>query len=311
MNSNVPQTSVKEAVDEYLFNKQHSLTNKTRRWYTQKLNIFSACCERNGIRLDQVKARTVQSFVQSLPPEYSTYTKHGYVQVVKGFLNWCVDEEDFEHCVSERSVKKIELPKVEHTEIEIFTSVQIKSLFNACEKMPYPVRDKAIISLLLDTGMRVSELAYDTTRPEETTGLRMGNVYLEPFDTHLKIMGKGRKEREVGLGDQARIALRRYITRYRGKSQSPYVFLGRTGEPLSVRGVELVVSRLGEIARVPYCHCHRFRHTFAVTYLLNGGNELMLMKIMGHTSLNATQVYARAMTQTQARSGKSVLDSLK
>ena len=148
MQSNLSQTLVKEAVDEYLFNKQHSLTNKTRRWYTQKLTMFSVWCEQNSITLDQVKARTVQAFVQSLSPEYSTYTKHGFVQVVKGFLNWCVDEEDFEHCVSERSVKKIELPKVEHTEIEVFTPVQIKALLHACEKMPYPVRDKAIITLL-------------------------------------------------------------------------------------------------------------------------------------------------------------------
>jgi len=135
-------------------------------------------------------------------------------------------------------------------------------------------------------------------------------VYLELHDAHLKVMGKGRKEREVGLGEQSRLALRRYITRYRNKSESPYVFLGRTSEPLSVRGVEQVITDLGESARVPNCHPHRFRHTYAVNYLLNGGSELMLMRLLGHTSLNATQVYTRAMSQQQVRSGQSVLDSL-
>lgn len=105
-------------------------------------------------------------------------------------------------------------------------------------QMPYPVRDKAMVSVPIDTGIRVAELAFDPSRPEETTGLRMEHVFLELHDSHIKVMGKGRKEREVGLGEQSRLALRRYITRYRRRSDSPYVFLGRTGEPLSVRGVE-------------------------------------------------------------------------
>lgn len=301
-------TSIRTVVDDYLWSNQHSLTSKTHRWYTQKLGVFVDWCEQANLTLEHIKARTVSEFLSSLPQELSSYTKHGYAQVIKGFLRWCADDEDLG--VTERSVKKIEMPKVEVSEIEIFTPLQLKALLKACNKMPYPARDRAILSILIDTGIRVSELAFDATRPNETTGLRLENVFLELHDSYLKVMGKGRKEREVGLGEQSRVALRRYITRYRGKSQSPFVFLSRTGEPLTVRGVEQIITNVGEIARVERCYPHRFRHTFAVSYLVDGGSDLKLMKLLGHTSLHATQVYVRTMSRLQARNGQSVLDNL-
>jgi len=75
--------------------------------------------------------------------------------------------------------------------------------------------------------------------------------------------------------------------------------------------LEQLILDLGDLAGVPDCHPHRFRHTFAVSQLLNGTSDLVLMQVLGHTSLEATKIYTRAMTQIQARqAAPSVVDRM-
>jgi site-specific recombinase XerD len=300
-----------DAIDEYLGSKQNSLTHKSFTWYTQRLTAFEAWCRSRKLTdLTQITAPHVQQFIQTVPST-NTYTRHGYVQVVKGFLNWCSQDEEMG--VRERVVRRIELPKIEVSEVEIFTDGEIMKLFRACERMPYPHRAKAIVHLLLDTGLRASEICYDGTRPEEQTGLRMEHLVMgSSEDSYVWVMGKGRKSRTVGLGNETRMALKRYLHRERGRCECEYVFLSRRDEPLSVRMLEQFVKDLGGESGLENCYPHRFRHTFAVNQLMQGTSDLVLMRLMGHTSLEATKVYTRAMTQLQARKASfSVVDRIK
>src|ERR1700694_587759 len=100
------------------------------------------------------------------------------------------------------------MPKLQVKIIETFTKDQVKAMLAACEKEfdhNLAVRDRAILYVLYDTGIRASELR----------GLTLDHVYLRPDDAYLKVLGKGDKWREVGLGKDARTALHRYLTRYR------------------------------------------------------------------------------------------------
>lgn len=303
--------NIGDAIDEYLGSKQNSLTHKSYTWYTQRLTAFDRFCRDKRLTdLTQITAPHVQQFVQTVPST-NTYTRHGYVQVVKGFLNWC--SQDDELGVRERTVRRIELPKVELSEVEIFTGGEILKLFRTCERMPYPHRSKALTHMLLDTGLRASEICYDGSRPQEQTGLRIEHLVLgNADDSYCWVMGKGRKSRTVGIGNETRMALKRYLHRERGRSDCEYVFLSRRDEPLSVRMLEQFIKNLGEMSGVENCYPHRFRHTFAVNQLMNGTSDLVLMRLMGHTSLEATKVYTRAMTQLQARKSQvSVVDKIK
>ena len=134
------------------------------------------------------------------------------------------------------------------------------------------------------------ELCYDATRPEEETGLRLTNITLtRGTESYIWVMGKGRKPRTIGLGQATAIAVRKYLNRERGHSESPYAFLSRGDEPLSVRMLQQFLHRLGNLAKVEDVHPHRFRHTFAVDQLLNGVSDFVLMQLLGHTTLESQQ----------------------
>ncbi len=301
------------AIEEYLLAKQNTLTTKTFRWYAYFLDRFEQwCMERSDPinMLAQVTPGVVQAFAADTTT--NTHTRHARAQIVKGFLSWCAG--DAETGVKRSLVERIEMPRLVQSDVELFTPSDINKLISMCDKLYYPHRNRALIHVLLDTGIRASELCFDSERPAETTGLRMDNLFLSRSeDAYLRVLGKGMKSRTVGMGHETNLAVRRYLNRERpGIHPGGFVFLAQGGAPLSVRMLQHFLADLGERAGVPDCHAHRFRHTFAVSQLLAGTSDLVLMRLLGHTSLEATKIYTRAMTQVQARrAAPSIMDRMK
>jgi site-specific recombinase XerD len=294
---------ITDAIEEYLAAKKNAVTHDTYAWYAILLDQFQVWSNSHSlVHLNEIKPTHISQYVADTPSK-NTHTRHGRAQVVKSFLQWCA--EDDEMGVKDRTVKRIEMPKIEQSEIILFTDSEMRALFKACNQMRNPHRNNAIVHTLLDTGVRASELCYDATRPEEETGLLSTNLFLGRDDSYIRVMGKGRKPRSIGLGTNSSSALRRYLNRERGHSPSPYVFLSRGDEPLSVRMLQQFLHQLGTLAHVDDCHPHRFRHTFAVSQLMHGTSDLVLMQLMGHTTLESTKIYTRAMTSLQARQASS------
>lgn len=299
------------AIEEYLAVKQNSITTSTYEWYATFLSLFADWCTQHQlIDLSALTPPHIQQFVAASPTP-NTHTRHARAQVIKGFLAWCAEDPDMG--IKERTVKRIQMPKMEQSDVSIFSDEEIFRLFRACEKTKHPHRNRAILHILLDTGIRAAELAFDSTRPEEETGLRLENIiFSRAGDSFVRVMGKGRKVRTVGIGQETQLAIRKYLNRERTRSESPYVFLGQNRDPFSVRMLQQLLHRLGELADVSDCHTHRFRHTFAVSQLMNGTSSLVLMQLMGHTTLEATKIYTRAISHVQARkAASSVVDRMK
>jgi site-specific recombinase XerD len=303
---------VREATHEFQQAKLH-LSRFTRSGYKQRLAVFASWCEQQGLTLETITVRHVRAFIEDVrkrmgkqgSPVRSTTTRT-YAQVIKEFLLWCAKEEEFEEFVSPRLATRVEVPRAERPIIETFTPEQLAALFQAADLQPFAVRDKALLAVLIDTGARVGEIC----------DLTLDCVWLDADDSYIKVTGKGRKEREIALGRTARIALRRYITRYRKPKHAgcSHVFLARTGEPLTVSGLQQLIVRLGEDAHIKGVRCspHTFRHTFACQYLLGGGDIYKLSRLMGHTSVKVTERYLGAIKSKQARQGgHSVLNHLK
>lgn len=135
----------------------------------------------------------------------------------------------------------------------------------------------------LDTGIRLDELV---------------NLKLSKIDFaigEMTVFGKGRKERKVPVGTQAKKALMDYVTMQRSEPVNPkhedLVFINADGYPITHDSVEKVFQRVRKAADVPKFHPHVCRHTFSVRYLMNGGDAFSLQKILGHTSLEMTRRY--------------------
>src|SRR6266567_1023029 len=133
---------IHEAIEEYLGSKQNSIARKTYEWYALFLSKFDAWCKEQGLTdLTQITILHIQRFVASAPTT-NTNTRHHRAQIVKGFMAWC--SRDDEMGVREKMVTRIEMPKVEQPDVEIYTPAEISKIFRACEKAKHPLRNREI-----------------------------------------------------------------------------------------------------------------------------------------------------------------------
>ncbi|HBN96227.1 MAG TPA: tyrosine recombinase XerC [Firmicutes bacterium] len=147
-------------------------------------------------------------------------------------------------------------------------------------------RNRTMFELLYATGIRVAELV----------GLNVQDI--DARNQYIRVMGKGRKERIVPVGEYALDSLNTYLGRYRlellGGKQENALFLNARGHRLTSRGVQYV---LDECSRHLQIHKnispHVFRHTFATHLLDNGADLRSIQELLGHSSLSTTQVYTK------------------
>lgn len=157
-----------------------------------------------------------------------------------------------------------------------------------------------ILSVFLDTGLRLSELI----------NLTLNDVNVDDGSILVR-HGKGGKPRVVRIGNKAQKALWKYVTLYR-KGSSNRLFLNRNGEPFNFFGVSIFLKRLGDKAKVKV-HAHQLRHTFAISFLRAGGDVFSLQYLLGHSTLSMTQRYLQSLNANDAANAHkkfSPLDNL-
>ncbi|MBA7475085.1 Tyrosine recombinase XerC [subsurface metagenome] len=233
----------------------------------------------------------------------SPATVYHYGKVLKFFFTWAKEEE----YLTQNPAARLPLPRPRYRQVEPYSNQEVKAMLDTLEQdtqnhPPYlGIRNLAIISLFVDTGLRLSELA---------------NMKLSDLDPRLnqaRIMGKGAKLRVVPLNGQARKALKRYLTSAR-QPGGDELWKTDSGEPLSWCSIKVMVNRLKRRAGVrggggP----HRFRHYFA-THCLDNGLDLNTVRLLlGHATLNMVLRYSAYVDVQQAllsHSQSSPLDTL-
>jgi len=271
----------------------------TTRWYTGKLQIFKAYLKGNGFPTDVTRISTghIRAFLAHLRSDVkadennpnkptrdqplSSRTIQGYARTLKAFYSWLYREG----YVNDNPMKLVKIPKASKIIVETLTERQIRRLLKAIDcTTPLGFRDRCIILILLDTGIRLSELA----------GLTINDVDLESGE--LKVTGKGQKQRLVPIGANVQKALWKYLNKYRPDPAYPSIdslFLNRMCMPMSPDSIYRMIKRRSQKAGIHGVRCspHTFRHTFAKNFLLNGGDVFTLQKILGHTSLEVVRMY--------------------
>jgi len=205
---------------------------------------------------------------------------------------WALSEGLVEHHV----VSVIKPPRPEQTAIEPLSRQDVESLLAVCARTqsytrpgkrectntrPTADRDRAIILLLLDTGIRAAELCPDPRHG--APGLLIEDV--DQRNRHIKVTGKGKKERVIPIDPRTLKAVWRYLlTRPDAAPTEPLI-------TITTSGLRHLLRRLSQRAGIQHVHPHRFRHTFAINFLRNGGNALELQRLLGHTTLEMVKRY--------------------
>lgn len=181
-------------------------------------------------------------------------------------------------------------PVVNRDQIQPFTPQQVDALFTTAQAGRHPRRDLAVITLLLDTGIRSSELC----------SLDIADI---SFSSRMcSVIGKGSKTRRIHFGTECHRSLWNYLREreVEGSSASEEpLFIsdsGKTaGERLTRSGLQQMITKLGRAAQLQAVRCspHTFRHTFAVEFIRDGGSMLALQEILGHTSLDMVKRYVK------------------
>jgi len=288
------------ALVEFGYAKDH--TPASRAWYKSRLGAFIRWVEAQGItNIEDITTALVRRYVdyrRTTPSKHGTpldsHTLHGHVRAIRALLNWAVQDD----LLDEKVPKRVALPNREQKLLAVFTPEPIDRLMHACESGKTPQRDKAILAVLLDTGIRASELCT----------IALDDVTFTPDDAYLLVHGKGRKQREVPLGRTSRRLLHAYIHRVRPTVNEQHVFLAKGGGALTPGGLDLFLYRLerragaGHFAGVRVS-AHTFRHTYAVRSLEAGLDIYNLSRLMGHSTVSTSEGYLKAFTNRAARQG--------
>lgn len=199
---------------------------------------------------------------------------------LKGLFTWLHEEEE----IPENPMIRIPRPIVPPSEVRVLSGTEIKGLLDTCRaKDPDSRRDLAIMSIMLDTGIRLSELS----------GLRLEDL---SSDGTLRIYGKGRKWRSVALGVRSQQSLAAWVRVAR--IETGPLWLGRKG-PMTPTGIRKALQRRAESIGIDL-HPHMLRHTFVDNWLRNGGSEVDLARLAGWTSTRMAEKYAQHRAEERA-----------
>jgi integrase/recombinase XerD len=239
------------------------VTDHTLIWYENAFKHFEGCSTES-----QYKARIIELRQRGVTP----ISINSWLRVINAYLHW--HSERNRKCSPACTHLKLSKLKEETKILKTFTPTDEQRLLSVKVKFHSLSRAQSLAGLLLDTGLRISEALQ----------LRKDDVDLDNF--LIRVRGKGRKERLVPFSSQGRKILY-HLTRKGG-----YLFPTRGGH-VGVRNAHRDLTRLYGRAGIRGVRCspHTLRHTFATSYLKNGGNLEFLCRILGHSSILVTQRY--------------------
>ncbi|MEU9821626.1 tyrosine-type recombinase/integrase [Pseudonocardia alni] len=260
---------------------------ETIRSYVMGVDKFLTWCEDSGMSADLTRAR-VNTWITSLG-DLSPATARARQLAVRRFSAWLAEEGEIpaDELVGIRAVK------LDQKVTPALTDDQVAALLAACRgERLQDVRDAAIVTVMVETGIRAGECA----------ALQLDHVDLANQSLTV-IRGKGGKGRGVYLPPDSRRALDRYLRRGRrnhARGDSPALWVGERGKTFSYDSLHKALTKRGREAGIEGFHPHLLRHTFATNWLADGGSEGGLMSLAGWTRREMLDRYTRATATSRA-----------
>lgn len=277
-----------DAVEGYWLTRRRSLSQATVDDYTltfDRLQTFTHDAE-----FERITAADINRFLAAYS-HLATKSQLNMWIALSALWTWAEKELGTPHVV-----RNVDRPHPQPPVIQPYSEDEVRAMLTATAwgnayvpahdtyteyRLPNADRDRAILIVLLDCGLRASELC----------ALTIGDYDRKRGSLHIR-SGKGDKPRIIYVGDSSRRALWRYL-RHRDNDKRAPLFLSATGKHLTRSGLRKLVQRIADRAHVDGATVHRFRHTFAIQFLRNGGNLFALRAMLGHSTLEMVRTYAR------------------
>jgi integrase/recombinase XerD len=270
--------------------KSQNLSPRTQQLYTEKLGAFRSWVADNSAPTpSETRPDHLRAFLEARKARgVSDQTVDGFYRVLRTFWRFLHSDG----LILLDPMVKVERPRRERRHAKPITGAQLQLILAQIDiKDSLGLRDYAMILLLADSGLRLSE----------ALSLKLSDV--DWANNSAVVMGKGRKERRVAFGQTARRALLTWARRRGGIEGAELLFVNRYGQALSpctfdqrmkgyTRDAGIAAKRLSP---------HALRHFFALSFLKNGGDVMALQKLLGHASLDMVRNYVN-MTDDDALS---------
>lgn len=284
---------IDDVLREYIYEiRLRNYTERTIKGYKNNLNKFLTYCK-NEFGLSEIEEVSHLHIKQYLKELKDRGLSESYINTIlkniRSFYKYCYKEG---YCLN--VALKVEWLKEKNVLIETFTDAEVRRMLDAYKMNTYiNARNRCIVAILLDTGIRNQELC--------------DIKIIDVKETVINIFGKGRKERIVPISPYLKKVMIKYERmRYSYLKDNPLhydnYFLSYRCKPLTIEAVERIIRIAGKRARVREnirCSPHTCRHYYAQTQLRNGLDIYSLSRILGHESVNITKRYLQSIRDEQ------------
>ena len=284
---------------DYLKNERN-YSEKTIDSYRRDIGKFYNFLIEEGVELEEVDAIVIRNFLtKELNSKVSKRSCKRRLSSLRHFFKYLYNRGQ----IKDNPFVFISAPKIDKRLPHVLYKEQIEEIFRLnrqrTDELAY--RDQAIISTLYFSGIRASELC----------ALTMQDVSLKQRLIRVE-HGKGNKERIVPINSECREDIEKYLKYSRNeflaktKMNPDKLFLTRNGEPISLRTLERILDNIElKTGTFVNLHPHILRHSFATHLLENGADLRVIQELLGHESINATQVYTHVTEEAMVNAYNS------
>jgi len=287
--------TLKQMIDDYLLycKDQKKLSAKSTKAYTIDLEQF-----RRYINTDNIPVKAdISAYIAHLHKNNMPRTVKRKIASIRAFLNYL----EFEELITENPIKKVKtkfqepqvLPRTIPLKIiECILAITYQEMNQAKTAYAFnsALRNTAMIELMFATGLRVSELC------------SLNIEHIDLYDGNIRIMGKGKKERLLQIGNSEVISILRRYSKENDicKNEKGFFFINRFSNRISEQSVRFLIKRLCVKAKIGQkITPHMFRHSFATLLLEEDVDIRYIQRMLGHSSILTTQIYTQVSMEKQ------------
>lgn len=277
---------------ETVYMASRNLSARTRVEYKADLTQLTEFLRGRGIgRVEQISLAHLQAFLAHLDARGLTgVTRRRKTASIKALFGFLAASGLIRH----NPARELIPPEREYKEPRFLSAQEYRALLRACA---HETRDAAIIELILQTGIRLSEVArlsvYDVELPPR--------INRDPANTgSLFIQGKGRKQRTLPLNYKACRALKAWLA-VRPNIPHPALFVTKFREPMGPRAIQRAVEKYLKEAGIANASVHSLRHTFATHHVARGTDLRTVQEALGHADLKTTSIYVSTAKEAMKR----------